>query len=292
MTTSPHADPQPARGDGPQISIVAPAHNEQDNVRPLVEQIEAAMGPTGIPFEFILVDDGSTDTTRDAIRYQMPGKPWLRCVAMTDTPPGKGNGQSAAFHAGFRAARGELIAVLDADLQNDPADIPKLIAKLRETGADFVQGDRSKARRQGDAWIRQVGSIVGRVFRRALIGDTIRDTGCSLRLMRREIALKLPLEFKGMHRFIPATARRMGYTVVEMDVNHRERHAGEPKYGAGITKRAIPGLIDCFAVRWMSNRRRPVSSVEAEALVPTRPEREPPAVSAADASGAAKEVVA
>ena len=117
---------------------------------------------------------------------------------------------------------------------------------------------------------------MGRVFRRVLLGDTIRDTGCSLRLMKREIALRLPLEFKGMHRFIPATARQMGYTVVEMDVSHRERHAGEPKYGAGITKRAIPGLIDCFAVRWMSNRRRPVTSIEAEPLVPSRPARTGP----------------
>ena len=278
MTAPSHAASPPAGTDGPQLSIVAPAHNEQENVRPLIEEVEAAMDSAGLSFEFIIVDDGSTDTTQESIRFQMPGRPWLRCVAMTNTPEGKGNGQSAAFHAGFRAARGELVAVLDADLQNDPADIPKLVAKLRETDADFVQGDRSKARRQGDAWIRQVGSIVGRVFRRVLLGDTIRDTGCSLRLMKREIALKLPLEFKGMHRFIPATARQMGYTVIEMDVNHRERHAGEPKYGAGITKRAIPGLIDCFAVRWMRNRRRPVTSLEAEPLVPTRPQREAPSV--------------
>jgi len=260
------------------VSVVAPAHNEQDNIQPLAEQVQAAMESAGLTFEFIIVDDGSTDLTRERIRFQMPGKPWLRCVAMNDTPQGKGNGQSAAFHAGFRAARGELIAVLDADLQNDPADIPKLFAKMQETGADFVQGDRSKARRQGDAWIRQVGSIVGRVFRRTLLGDTITDTGCSLRLMKREIALKLPLEFRGMHRFIPVTAMRMGYKVVEMDVSHHPRHSGEPKYGAGITKRAIPGLIDCFAVRWMSNRRRPVTSDEVEPLLPSRPTRETPPV--------------
>ncbi len=263
-------------GPVPEISIVAPAHNEQDNVRPLVEEVSAAMEAAGVSFEFIIVDDGSTDETRDRVRALMPGRPWLRCVAMTGTPPGRGNGQSAAFHAGFRAARARLIAVLDADLQNDPQDIPKLMAEMQRTGADFVQGDRSAARRQGDAWIRQVGSIVGRWFRRVLLGDTIRDTGCSLRLMKREIALGLPLEFKGMHRFIPVTARHMGYTVVEMAVSHRSRHAGEPKYGSGITKRAIPGLIDLFAVRWMRSRRKAVGCVEADAFWPSRPKREGP----------------
>ncbi|HCT44593.1 MAG TPA: glycosyltransferase [Phycisphaerales bacterium] len=181
---------------------------------------------------------------------------------MTQTPPGKGHGQSAAFHAGFRATRGRLIAVLDADLQNDPADIPKMLDLLEEANADFVQGDRSAVRKQGDSTIRLFGSWVGRSFRRVLLGDTITDTGCSLRVMKREIALQLPLEFMGMHRFIPATARHLGYTVVEMPVNHRHRHAGEPKYGMGITKRALPGLVDLFAVRYMRNRRRPVSSQE------------------------------
>lgn len=241
------------------LSVLAPAHNEQDNVGPLVDEMEAAIGPLGIAWEFIVVDDGSTDATRARVMELAAERPWLRCVAMRETPPGKGNGQSAAFHAGFRAARGRLVASLDADLQNDPADIPRLLEELERTGADFVQGDRSAARAQGDAWVRQVTSKIGRAFRRMLLGDTIRDTGCSLRVMKREIAVRLPLEFKGMHRFIPVTARQLGYTVVELPVNHRHRHAGETKYGAGISKRAIPGLIDCFAVRWMRARRRPVA---------------------------------
>jgi dolichol-phosphate mannosyltransferase len=182
---------------------------------------------------------------------------------MTNTPKGSGNGQSAAFHAGFRAAQGHLIATLDADLQNDPADIPKMLELLASTNADFVQGDRSAVRKQGDAKIRQFGSWVGRKFRLWVLGDSITDTGCSLRIMKREIALQLPLEFKGAHRFIPVTARHLGYTVIEMPVNHRNRHAGQPKYGMGITKRALPGLIDLFAIRWMRSRRRPVTSVEA-----------------------------
>ncbi|MEM7623635.1 MAG: glycosyltransferase family 2 protein [Planctomycetota bacterium] len=257
-------DPAGAEGRV-ELTVIAPAHNEQDNVEPLVNEMDAAIGPLGIPWEFIIVDDGSTDATRANVMSLAADRPWLRCVAMEGTPPGSGNGQSAAFHAGFRAARGRLVASLDADLQNDPADIPRLLAELDRTGADFVQGDRSAARAQGDAWIRQATSKIGRAFRKWLLGDTIRDTGCSLRVMKREIALRLPLEFKGMHRFIPVTARQIGYEVVELPVNHRHRFAGETKYGAGITKRAIPGLIDCFAVRYMRARRRPVTHAEVGA---------------------------
>lgn len=246
--------------ESPAISVVAPAHNEEDNIVRLVEEVGLAGQRCAEllngAFEFIIVDDGSTDRTRALILGLMPARPWLRCLAMTDTPPGKGNGQSAAFHAGFRAARGQLVAVLDADLQNDPAQLPEMIALMRAHNADFVQGDRSHARK--DNLVRRVGSIVGRLFRRAILGDVIRDTGCSLRLMKREIALRIPLEFRGMHRFIPISAVHMGYKVVQMPVAHRPRTAGQTKYGFGITQRAIPGLIDCFAVRWMSTRRRPV----------------------------------
>lgn len=244
-----------------ELSVVAPAHNEEGNVAALTDEIAAALSPLGIAFEFVLVDDGSSDRT-GAIALELAStRPWMRVIRMLDTPPGRGNGQSAAFHAGFRAARGRLVAVLDADLQNDPADIPQMLALLEREGADFVQGDRSRAR--ADNWARKQTSKIGRLFRRVLLGDTIRDTGCSLRVMKRDIALRLPLEFKGMHRFIPATARHLGYKVVEMPVHHRNRVAGETKYGSmGITKRAIPGLIDCFAVRYMRNRRRPVRCAE------------------------------
>lgn len=249
--------------------MVAPAHNEEDNVGPLVEQTGTALTPLGIWFEFILVDDGSNDRTQEVVRSLMPDRPWLRCISMTGTPPGKGNGQSAAFHAGFRAARGDVIAVLDADLQNDPADIPAMLAFMESQGADMVQGDRSHARK--DNVIRRVSSVVGRLFRRLLVADTIRDTGCSLRVFKREVALGLPLEFRGMHRFIPATARHLGYKVVEMPVTHRPRTAGRTKYGMGIMSRALPGLVDCFAVRYMRNRRRPVGSREVEPPSGARP---------------------
>lgn len=243
-----------------EISVVAPAHNEQENVAELVRQTHAALSPLGVGFELVIVDDGSTDGTRAAVIEAGRAQPFVRCVAMTRTPTGKGVGQSAAMYAGIHSARGRLVATIDADLQNDPADIARAYTMLVQTGADFVQGDRSHARK--DNAVRRVGSIVGRAFRRWLLGDTIRDTGCSLRVMKREIAVALPLQLRGMHRFIPITARHLGYTVVEMPVHHRPRAAGVTKYGFGITQRAIPGLIDLLAVRYMKSRRRPVDHAE------------------------------
>ncbi len=255
----------PSASEELDLSIIAPAHNEEGNIAALVHEVGRAMEATGLSCEFIVVDDGSTDGTRRGVLNLMLDRAWLRCVAMLETPAGKGNGQSAAFHAGFRAARGRLIATLDADLQNDPAEIPAMLLMMNEHRADMVQGDRSRSRK--DNAVRRVGSVVGRIFRRLLLGDTIRDTGCSLRVMRREIAVSLPLEFKGMHRFIPVMARRLGYKVVEMPVRHRPRTAGTTKYGLGIMQRAIPGLIDCFAVRYMGNRRRPVVHEEVRPVV-------------------------
>ncbi|MBL8747242.1 MAG: glycosyltransferase [Phycisphaerae bacterium] len=251
----------------PRISLIAPAHNEEDNVPRLIEEVGRIgpvlanrLGGSDLDFEFVLVDDGSTDSTRARAVALQAERPWLRIIAMTRTPPGKGGGQSAAFHAGFRACRGRWIAVLDADLQNDPADLPAMIDLMQREHADMVQGDRSANRR--DNLVRRVGSIVGRRFRGWILGDTIRDTGCSLRLMKKEIALAVPLEFRGIHRFIPVTARHLGFKVVEMPVTHRPRIAGETKYGMGVLTRAMPGLIDCFAVRWMKSRRRPTDSIE------------------------------
>ena len=246
------------------LSVVAPAHNEAGNVQRLVEEVAAALGPTGLAFEMLIVDDASTDGTGRLVMDLQPGRAWLRLITLARPASGVGgNGQSAAFREGFARARGRLVAVLDADLQNDPADLPAMLALMEREGADVVQGDRSRAR--ADNWMRQQTSKVGRAFRRMILGDTIRDTGCSLRVMKREVAVRLPLEFKGMHRFIPATARHLGYTVVEMPVRHRARTAGETKYGSmGIAKRAIPGLVDCFAVRYMRKRRRvPLGVVEA-----------------------------
>lgn len=246
------------------LSVIAPAHNEQENVRPLVAEIVQAIEPLNLDYEIIIVDDGSTDQTLEELRALLGEYSRLRVVKMADTPPGRGNGQSAAFHAGFRDTRGRLIAVMDADLQNNPADIPSMLEMMDRTGADMVQGDRSQDRQ--DTFGRRVASRVGRLFRGWLLSDTIRDTGCSLRIMRREVALAIPLEFRGMHRFIPVTARQLGFKVVETPVHHRQRVAGKAKYG--LFDRAIPGLIDCLAVRWMRNRRRPVRAIAVEADTP------------------------
>ncbi|MFN5662836.1 MAG: glycosyltransferase family 2 protein, partial [Planctomyces sp.] len=163
---------------GPTLSVVAPAHNEAENIAQLVEQTGRALSVAGVSFELIIVDDGSTDATRTRIAEHMPTRPWLRGLSMRQTPPGKGNGQSAAFHAGIRAARGVFIATIDADLQNDPADLPAMLELSRERNADFVQGDRSHARR--DNFIRRASSRVGRFFRRLILRDVVRDTGGSL----------------------------------------------------------------------------------------------------------------
>ncbi|MBI1369415.1 MAG: glycosyltransferase [Planctomycetes bacterium] len=243
-----------------ELSIIAPAHNEQDNIAGLVADVQTAMAGTGISFEFIIVNDGSTDATAARLDEQRAMHPWLRVFRMLHTPQGKGNGQSAAFYAGIRQARGSLIALLDADRQNDPADIPLMIGLMREHGADMVQGDRSANR--ADTFSRRFSSWVGRTFRATLLGDNIKDTGCSLRVFKRELGLLLPLQYRGMHRFIPVYSRRLGYTVIEMSVRHRPRVAGEAKYG--MWNRALPGLRDLFVVRWMRNRLRPVDCEEIE----------------------------
>jgi len=241
-----------------QLTIVAPAHNEEDNIAALVDDVAAV--DFAVPFEMLIVDDGSTDATAARIAEAMGKHTFLRSIRMCNTPPGKGNGQSAAFYAGIRDARSPLIALMDADRQNDPADLPAMLEKLDAENADMVHGDRS-ANRRDTAW-RRFNTWVGRTFRRTLLGDTITDTGCSLRIFKREVGLALPLQYKGVHRFIPFYARVLGYTVVEMPVHHRPRTAGEGKYGAW--NRALPGLIDLFAVRWMRSRIRPTESQTVE----------------------------
>ena len=237
------------------LSIIAPAHNEQDNIVGLVDDVRQAMADAGISFELIVVNDGSTDQTEARLTEQAASHPWLRAYRMLDTPPGRGHGQSAAFHAGIRQTRGALIALMDADRQNDPAALPRMIQVLREQDADMVHGDRSANRR--DTLVRRVSSWVGRAFRRVVLGDTIRDTGCSLRVFKRDVGLALPLQYRGIHRFIPVYARMLGFTVTEVPVAHRPRAAGDAKYG--IWNRALPGLIDLLAVRWMRSRLRSVA---------------------------------
>ena len=252
-------EPQPAIS----LSIIAPAHNERDNVAQLVAQVFAAAAKTGAVTEFIIVDDCSTDDTAAQVRSLMAQYPGLRLLQLQrepTTPQGKGNGQSAAFYAGIRAARGEWIGMLDADLQNDPAEFVTMYEQLRGGQYDLVQGDRSAARK--DNLIRRASSRVGRIFRRIILADVVRDTGCSLRVVSAHYARQLPLQFRGMHRFIPISCALLGARILQVAVHHRPRTAGTTKYGMGITQRAIPGLIDCLAVRWMASRRRTARAVE------------------------------
>lgn len=235
-----------------ELSIVVPALNEEDNVVPLVDEVRRAILDAGIEAELIVVNDGSTDATATRLRELQNVTPWLR-VLHRDKP----RGQSAAMHAGIQAARGVFIATLDADLQNDPADLPMMLALIRAGEAEMAQGLRA---RRKDSIVRLCTSWVGRTTRRVILGDNIRDTGCTTRVLRTDIAKQFPLVFKGMHRFMPVYARMLGARIVEVPVNHRPRVAGVAKYG--ILNRGFVGFFDCLAMRWMIKRYRDTSTRE------------------------------
>lgn len=225
--------------DSPQISIVVPLYNEEDNVVELQRQISTALA--AYDYELVLVDDGSTDET--VARVQVGER--VRLLKMV-----KNAGQSAAMHAGIHAARGAVIAMLDGDLQNDPNDIPTLLAKLEE-GYDLVCGYRA---RRKDTAFKRVQSRIANFVRSRFVGDGVRDTGCTLKAMRRPCREAL-LPFNGMHRFIPALIASLGFKVTELPVNHRPRVAGVSKYGFG--NRALRATMDMFGVRWLNSRRVP-----------------------------------
>jgi glycosyltransferase involved in cell wall biosynthesis len=221
----------------PQISVVIPLYNEQDNVRDLQKELAASLD--GLSHEIVFVDDGSTDETLSRIERG----PRVRVIAFE-----KNAGQSAAMYAGIHAAQGETIVLLDGDLQNDPADIPRLLDQLRN-GADLVCGYRVKRR---DNLAKKISSRVANSIRSRFVGDGVRDTGCTLKAMRRECRQAL-LPFRGMHRFIPALVKGLGYKLVELPVNHRPRVAGVSKYGFG--NRAWKATCDMFAVKWLLSRQ-------------------------------------
>lgn len=237
--------------EAPGLSIIAPARDESGTLAELVDRIAQTGARLPFAFECIIVDDASRDGSGALLAALARAHGFLRPLHLPARADGRGHGQSAALRAGILAARGALVATLDADLQNDPADLPALLAALTAQDADLVQGDRSRQRR--DPLRRRLGARVGRTARRLLLGDPVRDTGCGLRLMRTEVARALPLSYRGMHRFIPVCARDLGYRVIEHPVSHAPRRAGRSHYGT--FDRALPGLIDCLAVRWMRSRR-------------------------------------
>jgi dolichol-phosphate mannosyltransferase len=221
----------------PAISVVVPLFNEEENVPLLQSELSAAL--KDLDYEIILVDDGSVDRTVERVEP----KANVRVIRLE-----KNAGQSAAIYAGVQAAQGATVVLIDGDLQNDPADIPKLLAEIAR-GADLVCGYRTQRR---DTLVKRLTSWIANMVRSRFTKDGVRDTGCTLKAMRRE-CLSALVPFKGMHRFIPALVKGAGYQLVESPVNHRPRRFGQSKYGLG--NRAVRATIDMFGVRWLLSRR-------------------------------------
>ncbi len=194
----------------------------------------------GWDYELVLVDDGSSDATGERIVRD----PHVRVIELEQN-----TGQSAAMYAGIMRARGQVIALMDGDMQNDPRDIPLLVEKLDE-GFDLVCGYRAKRK---DSAFKRFQSRVANAVRSRLTNDGVRDTGCSLKAMKRECREAL-VPFRGMHRFIPALIRAGGYTLTEIRANHRARLEGEGKYPGGL-QRAIPATQDMFGIMWLNSRK-------------------------------------
>jgi glycosyltransferase involved in cell wall biosynthesis len=222
------------------LTLIEPVHDERDNLGPLVGRVREVLGET-LEWELLLVDDGSRDGSTECIRELARADERVRSVHFAERC-----GQTSAIAAGFRAARGELLATLDADLQNDPADLPAMIARLGD--GDAVVGYR--VGRQDD-FLKRLSSRVANSIRDRLTGDHVRDTGCSLKLFRAEAIRSIPL-FEGMHRFLPTLLRWHGFEVIEHPVTHHARVRGRSKYG--VWNRAWRTWRDLLAVRWMRSR--------------------------------------
>ena len=252
------------------ISLVAAAYNEVLNLEALYARVREVMGDAR-PWELILVDDGSSDGSPDLIRKLSERDPRVYGIFFA-----RNCGQTAALATGIKSAKGELIATLDADLQNDPGDLPRLEEMLQDH--DAVVGYRQKRQ---DNFLRRVSTRIANRVRNRLTGDTIRDTGCPLKLFRAEAIQSIPL-FEGMHRFFPTLLRYHGYRVVECPVSHRPRVAGVSKYG--VFNRLFKSLRDLFAVRWMRTRliRPPIAGTTPRAPLGSRADEAPGAGIAAE----------
>ena len=227
--------------EAPHISAVVPAYNEAESLPGLIDELARVLVATGLSYEIVLVDDGSTDGSGEWIANAARSRPHVRAVLLE-----RNSGQSAALGAGLRHSRGHVLVTLDADGQNDPADIPRLLDALRD--ADVASGVRT---RRADTWIRRVSSKIANAVRRMALGDTITDIGCSLKAYRREAVEGVPF-FVGAHRFLPALCQFRGARVVEISVQHRPRIKVVSKYGVG--NRLFRGIRDLFGVRWLNAR--------------------------------------
>jgi dolichol-phosphate mannosyltransferase len=224
-----------------ELSVVIPAYNEVESLAPLLAELRAALAIVGRSYEIVLVDDGSTDGTAEWIAAEAGRDPHVQAVLLAANA-----GQSAALAAGFARVHGAIVVTLDADLQNDPGDLPRLIAAL--DGADVVSGIRSQRQ---DSWVRLVSSRIANGFRRAVLGDPVTDIGCSFKAYRREALEGLPM-FVGVHRFLPALCYFRGARLTEVVLAHRARRHGLSKYGVG--NRLWRGLHDLIGVGWLKTR--------------------------------------
>lgn len=224
------------------VSLIVPVYNEDENLVPLVEETRLAMDRQPRSWNLLLIDDGSRDSSLPVMRSLAAKYTNVHYLSFIEN-----QGQSAAFAAGFQEARGEIFVTLDADMQNDPSDIP-LLLNMYDQGYDMVIGWRADRR---DGFVKRVASRIANAIRNRLSRETVRDTGCSLKVFRASMAVKLPM-FTGMHRFFPTLMKLQGAKVVEVRVKHRPRLHGKSKYG--IWDRAFSSLHDLFAVRWMQKR--------------------------------------
>lgn len=224
-----------------ELSVLIPVYDELENLPPLLDELRRALAVAGKSHEIVLIDDASGDGSTRWIAEEARRDRSVRAILLE-----RRVGQSGALAAGLARARGEVIVTLDADLQNDPADLPRLLQALEN--ADVVSGVRRGRR---DRWSRRVSSKVANAVRRAAIGDTITDIGCSLKAYRRKALADLPL-FVGVHRFLPALCQFRGARLVEIEVNHRPRRHGVSKYG--VSNRLWRGLADLWGVRWLKSR--------------------------------------
>jgi dolichol-phosphate mannosyltransferase len=227
--------------ESPEISAVIPVFNEMESLPGVVEELTQVLEGTQRSYEVILVDDGSADGSSAWIEDRARQDPRVLGIMLE-----RNVGQSEALTAGLRHARGIVIVTLDGDGQNDPSSIPALLEALE--GADVVSGVRTT---RADSWRRRLSAYIANTVRRAAIGDTITDVGCSLKAYRRDALQDLPL-FIGAHRFLPALCQFRGARVVEVPVRHRPRRYGASKYGVG--NRIFRGIRDLFGVRWLKSR--------------------------------------
>ena len=228
----------------PVISVVIPCYNEQGNLMPLVTTTAQALDPLKIDYEIVITDDCSRDDSWAVLQKLAAENPRV-CVQRL----AKNSGQSAALWAGIKAARGRYIATLDADLQNDPKDLPLFLAAIKD--CDCVCGSRLEKRRDGDNLIRQISSKIANGVRNWITRETVSDSGCCYRLFKRECAANLKF-FKGMHRFLPTLFKIEGFSVKEIPVNHQTRLTGVSNYG--VWNRLFASSYVLFAVRWMQKR--------------------------------------